>query len=569
MHLKAHLPLPARTETTGAIAEPHLHLAIRPRLVWLLLAGLQHSGLRHSGLLLTVLLLTLVLKAFPTHAEARPQPVRSHESLMEIPDIKAITSSEAHMYVLSGREGLVVFRTGTDEPQWLYSSSGLANRGDRLVTDIRFSYLFGRDGRLTVIEPTSVLGVYSSTRLAGDPNDLVRLGNELFLADGEAGLLRISLETPESVDQDPETVFSHNRPVLSLARISSQLFALDDQARLFVFEFDDGTLSQSGNFQLPRAAAQLHAPGNRLYMTTENGAVYRIRSDGRSDELFRISEAVRDLKHWNDYYLIRGESNRIWIARQGMRPTPFREDPSAGNHITVFKDQLWISEYRQLGRWVDARHLAAMQPDPDTTDPATPSLTRPGRSADEPLRVSGIENQIIPYPRPLLMSLSLDSAHDISTVSFQQRSRIDAIHIRGNGLYWQPSSADIGTHEISIIASSPDGQADSTSFTVTVRPFNSPPRFSPVRTLSIPVDEEFTIPIRATDPDGSDASLIRYIGVDLPDGATLDEQSGRFRWTPTRRQTGEHDFQVIATDQFGAASSMNVTVQVIDLSRGE
>ncbi len=524
---------------------------------------------RPASLMLTCLLLILILKTFPTHAETRPQPVRSHESLMEIPDIKAITSSEAHMYVLSDREGLVVFRTGTEEPQWLYSSSGLANRGDRLLTDIRFSYLFGRDGRLTIIEPTSVLGVYSSTRLDHDPRDMVRLGNYLFLADGETGLLRISLETPETVDQNPESVFSHNRPFLSLARITSQLFALDDQARLFVFELDNGSLTQSGNFQLPRGASQLHSPGNRLYMTTDNGAVYRIRSDGRSDELFRISESVRDLKHWNDNYLIRGESSRIWIARQGLRPTLFREDPSAGNHITVFKDQLWISEYRQLARWVDAAHIATMRPDPGTVDPDTPSVTQPGSPGEGPLRISDIENQIIPYPRPLLMSLSLDSSHDISTVSFQQRSRVDAIRIRGNGLYWQPSSSDIGTHEISLIASSQDGQTDSTSFTVTIRPFNTPPRFSHVRPLSIPVDEEFSIPIRATDPDGSDASLIRYIGVDLPDGATLDEQSGRFRWTPTRRQTGEHEFQVIATDQFGAASSMNVAVQVIDLSRGE
>jgi len=554
MHSIDNQRFPVHTETTVTVPESPFHATLRLRLVQLLLGGL---------------LLSLALKAFPTHSEARPQPVRSHESLMDIPDIKAITSSEAHMYVLSGREGLVVFRTGTGEPQWLYSSSGLANRGDRLETDIRFSYLFGRDGRLTVIEPTSVLGVYSSTQLADDPNDLVRLGNDLFLADRETGLLRISLETPESVDRDPEMAFSHNRPFLSLARISNQLFALDDQARLFVFELDDGSLTQSGNFQLPRGASQLYAPGNRLYMTTNGGAVYRIRSDGRSDELFRISEPVMDLEHWNDNYLIRGESRRIWIARQGLRPTLFRDDPSAGNHITVFKDQLWISEHRQLGRWVDAGHVATMRPDPETADPDTPLVTRPGSPADEPLRISGINNQIIPYPRPLLMSLSLESAHDISSISFQQRSRIDAIHIRGNGLYWQPSSSDIGSHEISIIASAPDGQADSTSFTVTVRPFNSPPRFSPVRPLSIPVDDEFSIPIHATDPDGSDASLIRYIGVDLPDGATLDEQSGRFRWTPTRRQTGEHEFQVIATDQFGAASSMNITVQVIDLSRDE
>ncbi len=521
-----------------------------------------------SPLIIFAIFFLPLMPAGTLDADARPQPVRVHETLMEIPDIQALTSSEAHLYVLSGREGLVVFRTGTESLQWLYSSSGLSNRGNRLITDIRFSHLFGRDGTLTIIEPTSVLGVYSSTQLANDPNDLVRIGNDLFLADGEAGLLRISLETQESVDQNPQTAFSHSRPILSLERISSQLFALDDQARLMLFEHGDGELSESGSFQLPRGASQLHVIANRLYMTAENGTVYRIRSDGRTDELFRIEEPVAALERWNENYLIRGESSRIWIARQGLRPTLFREDPSAGNHMTVFKNQLWISEHRQLSRWDDTGLIATM---PDTAMDGPDGATTPVRSGDsgDALRITPVSDRVIPYPRPLLMPFSLESGHDLSQVTFQQRSRIDAIRIRGNGLYWQPSSSDIGSHPVTIIASTPDGQTDSTTFSITVRPFNSPPRFSPVRTISIPVDEEFTIPIQARDPDGSDASLIRYIGVDLPDGASLNEQSGRFQWTPTRRQTGEHEFQVIATDQYGAASSMNVTVVVVDLSRAD
>ena len=531
-----------------------MHLKVKPlRLNSRLLNG------RTYGIVLLMTL--LIISAFPATTNARPQPVRSHETLMEIPEIKAITSSEAHMYVFSGREGLVVFRTGAESLQWLYSSSGLANRGERLITDIRFSYLISRDGRLTVIEPTSVLGVYSSTRLASEPNDLVRMGTNLYLA-GRNGLLRLSLETPESVDESPANAFSHNRPIISVVRITNQLFALDNQSRLLLFDYDDGELYEAGNFQLPRNGDKLHVLGNRLYMTTDSGAIYRIRSDGRSDELFRIDEAITQLERWNENYLIRGESNRIWIARQGLRPTLFREDPDAGNHITVFKEQLWISEFRQLSRWEDAGHIATL---PSSGQRDTSADTR--GSSDETLRISPIENQIIPYPRPLLMPLTLNSAHELKQVSFQQRSHIDGIQIRGNSLYWQPSSSDIGTHNVSMIASLPDGQTDSTSFRITVRPFNSPPRFSPIRTLSIPVEEEFSIPIQATDPDGSDANLIRYIGVDLPDGATLHEQSGSFQWTPARRQTGEHEFQVIATDQYGAASSMSITINVIDLTR--
>ncbi|MEX0680234.1 MAG: putative Ig domain-containing protein [Balneolales bacterium] len=485
---------------------------------------------------------------------------------MEVPDIKAVTSSDAHMFVLSEREGLIVFRTSADSLQWLYTSSGLANRGDHLVTDIRFSYLFGRNQRLTVIEPTSVLGVYSSTRLSFDPGDVVRINNDLFLSDYQYGIRKLSLDSPESVDRNPESAFQHDQPFISLSRISNRLFALDDQNRLFLFEYRNGELSNKTEYRLPSNSSRLHTIGNSLYVTTDNGSVHRIRTDGRSDELFKIDEPVTHLVNWNNNYFIRGESNRIWIARQGLSPTLFRDDATAGNHITTFKDQLWISDFQQLSRWQDTGDVAIFNNENGQDEGA---VSRPGQNTSEILRVTEIDNQIIPYPRPLILPLSLESSHNMQEVRFQQRSNINGISIRGNSLYWQPSSSHVGTHAISLIANTPDGQSDSTSFSVTVRPFNSPPRFSPVRQLSIPVNEEFTIPFQASDPDGSDSNMIRYIGVDLPENASLNERSGQFEWIPTRRQTGEHTFQVIATDQYGAASSLDIKINVINLQRGD
>ncbi len=507
----------------------------------------------------------LLLSGYCT-SHAVPKLVKSPETLMEIPEIRTIASSETHLYVLSEREGLMVFRTTTNSLQWLYNSSGLANRGHRLVTDIRFSYLFGREGRITVIEPTSVLGVYSSTQLLNNPNDVIRVNSDLFIADNDHGIRKLSLETSESVDTPPEPVFNHDRPIISVAQISRQLFALDDQNRLFVFEYENGNINPESDHQLPGTSGSMHVVGNRLYMTTPDGEIFRIRTDGRSDKLFGIDEAVTHLKWWNENYLIRGESNRIWIAHQGLTPTLFRDDPNAGNHITTFKGQLWISEYQQLCRWVDADHIARFE---ESEEPDQVDTIVPDRLPEEPLRIAPIDNQIIPYPRPLLVAFSLESNHDISTVRFQQKSRINDIRIDGNSLYWQPSAGDAGTHTISVVATSLEGQTDSTSFRVNVRPFNTPPRFSPVRPLSITVNEEFSIPFQATDPDGIDKELIRYIGVDLPEKASLDERSGEFVWTPSRRQAGEHKFQIIATDQYGAASSLDVTINVVDLSREE
>ena len=59
-------------------------------------------------------------------------------------------------------------------------------------------------------------------------------------------------------------------------------------------------------------------------------------------------------------------------------------------------------------------------------------------------------------------------------------------------------------------------------------------------------------------------NLIRYVGVDMPEGARIDERSGLFQWTPTIRQVGTHEFKVIATDQYGAAASLTVTLKVTE-----
>ncbi len=527
------------------------------------------------AVLLTLFLTTPAWTVASADAPAKPPFIRNFDTLMEIGGIKALTASETHFYILSEREGLIVFRAHSDSLQWLYSSSGLANRGDNLVTDIRFSYLFGKDRRLTVIEPTSVLGVYSSTRLDTDPSDVVRIENDLFLAGLGNGVKRLSVETPESLDRKPDLVFPHQETIVALARIGRQLFALDASNRLFHFEYEDGDITLMAEHRMPRGTRHLYVDGTRLYAASTLGDIYRIRPDGRADGLFSIDEPVTHFLRWKNNYFIRGGSNRIWVTRQGVRPTLFRDDADAGNYMVVVKDQLWISEYQQLGQWQQTDdYTSRVLRSPDATDRPAPHDTRHDDHPDDrkpgsgdTLRLAPIDDQIIPFPRPLIIAFRLESGHHLQDIRFQQRSRIDGIQIRGNSMYWRPSTSDVGNHIISIIASSRDGQTDSTSFQVTVRQFNSPPRFTPVRTLSIALDEEFSIPIRAHDPDGSGNGLIRYIGVDLPDGSSLNERTGLFRWTPARRQAGTHEFQVIATDQYGAAASLDVRINVLDLRR--
>ncbi|MEX0994745.1 MAG: Ig domain-containing protein, partial [Balneolaceae bacterium] len=166
--------------------------------------------------------------------------------------------------------------------------------------------------------------------------------------------------------------------------------------------------------------------------------------------------------------------------------------------------------------------------------------------------------------RPLLQPVVLGSGHPAEEVEFTYRSNIHNAKMRGQTFYWKPTATQIGRHEVTIIATASDGRSDSTRFSIDLRPFNTPPRFTPVRPITINVEEEFTLDIRAIDPDGKKPDLIRYLGVDLPSGAKLEEKTGIFTWTPTLRQVGEFEFQVIATDQYGAASQQDINIRVIE-----
>ncbi len=179
--------------------------------------------------------------------------------------------------------------------------------------------------------------------------------------------------------------------------------------------------------------------------------------------------------------------------------------------------------------------------------------------------IKPIPDQIVPYPHALLLPFQIDGDVNVGDIEFSYQSNIDDAIIQGQSIYWKPEMEDVGRHRIEITATAPNGQTAGTRFMVEVRSFNAPPRFIPIRRISVPVGIPYRLPIKALDPDGMNKNLIRYLGVNLPNGATINEQTGIFKWEPSARQIGENTFRVIATDQFGAASSIDVTIRVIQV----
>lgn len=506
------------------------------------------------------LFLTIIL-LLTLHSQGLAQWTQDFSRQMEIPNIITLESSESHLYALSDSEGLAVFRAHSDSLQYLYTSTGMQQRGNRMDSDIRFAYLYGDTRRLTVIEPTSVLGVYSSTVLPERPRSVKRVGNYLYMAMGSGGLGSLSLESPESVDSDvrliDESRFSGSQVQYLATDRNRILYVLSGNRYVDIFTIssgdDESVAEHEERAELDRDAEKIFLTSDELIGADRSGNIFLISSGGSTSEIGSVGSSIRDLRIWNEQLVVRTNDGELWIGSMDGEIALWKDDGEAGNFFTVTEDQLWVSERGRLAPVVSREGMA----------------NGSGESNGENrLVLKEIPDITIPFPRPLLLPLELEYEFD-GDVSLTFDAPFSNARIRGNTLLWQPSATQTGRHRVEVIATSPDGQSDRQTFTVDLRPFNSPPRFTSVRPVSIPVGESFQLDIRAVDPDGVNPNLIRYLGVDLPEGARLNEKTGLFTWNPNVRQVGEHTFQVVATDQYGAATSQDFEIRVIEIEEAE
>lgn len=498
-------------------------------------------------------LLICVTVWFSTDAIAQNTIVASPSSIHRIPDLITISASATHLYALSETEGLVVFRTNTDTLQYIFTSEGMQQRGHTLVSDVRFAYQFGQGNRITVIEPTSLLGVYSSTTLPAQPLSVSRIATTLYIATGPGGLVSLPLDSPSAFDTEPVSIEipGDNTAVIDVISVSNRFYALLSSGNLGEFLIDGNEivfrqlLSTGVN-----SARQLHQVGGQLHASDALGNLFLLQSDGNARIKAEFGNEVSKIEQWNESYVVRTTSGVMYKMEQNGSVTPLLSDTNSGNHFAIANNSLWIATYDLLSRY----HI-------NTQRSGNNSSTRIGQ-----LRFNPISNQIISFPRAVLIPLETSGVNP-TDVRFQIESEVNNAEIRGNGFYWQPSLSQTGIHSFSINAIASDGQTQKQSFIVDVRSFNAPPRFNPTRPLTISVEENFTLPIKAIDPDGIDQDLIRYHGVDLPEGSSISERTGMFSWTPDRRQVGDHEFRVIATDQFGAATSQTISITVRNMNR--
>jgi len=478
------------------------------------------------------------------------------QDVLRVPSLQAISGSHTHLYVLSSTQGLAVFRASGDSLIYLYTSDALLRRGNMMRSDARFAYLYGNDSRITVIDPTVSQALYSVAILQSEPLGLARVGSKLFLAMGTAGVASVSLADPASMEDTYETVqarFGPGESAIDIVSQANRIFVLGSTGTIYPFVVSPGTITQEAPVATGFNAKRIFASNGSILLTTDIGIAIQYDRPSFPAEIATIGSAVTDAHFTGSAWVVRTEDARLWKidTSANNRVTILRDNSSAGNHVTINKDNIWISEFGRIST------LTEVSTPLDTVDDQAPS---------NQIRITRVSDRNIPFPQPLLVSFTLEEGFD-KGISWYVRHSSRAVPVRGNALLWQPSSSEIGTNRFTVIASNSLGASDSLTFNVEVRQFNAPPRLTPTRPVSIPADEEFRLQLAGIDPDGSDTDLVRYTGVNLPDGIVLDPQTGLLRWTPSDRQLGRHVLQIITSDQFGASMSNEVILNVIRMRR--
>lgn len=480
------------------------------------------------------------------------------QTVMRVPEVAALSGSYTHLYVLSSEEGLAVFRATPDSISWIFTSDALINRGNVLVSDARFGYLFGSGRRLTVIDPTMPQALYSATTLPSQPLGVARLGSVLFLAMGREGIGSLSLAAPDAVDESFSKLsgdMGANESILGVAPGTNRVFALGSTGTIYPFIISSGNPVQDAPVATGLPVTSIHGSGNAFLLSTDAGDLYSWMRGELPRPLGNVEEPVSDAYAWNEGWLVRTDAGQVWLAHaegDSAITVKLRDNRSAGNYITVNKATAWISEFGRIST------LSAA---------SIPAPTSGGSERAGEVRIAALPDLSLPYPQPVLASFSLADGSQQRINWFARHHRTGAVRVRGNAMIWQPSTSDIGTNEFTVIATNSIGQSDSTTFRVNVRQFNAPPQLIPIRPVSIPVDEEYRLQLSGMDPDGTDSELVRFSGVNLPDGVRLDSQTGLLRWTPTDKQLGRHVLQIITSDQYGASMSNEIILNVIRLRR--
>src|SRR5208337_4929048 len=126
---------------------------------------------------------------------------------------------------------------------------------------------------------------------------------------------------------------------------------------------------------------------------------------------------------------------------------------------------------------------------------------------------------------------------------------------------WSPTTADLGTHNITLRVDDGLGGYATQSYVinVTTPPPNRPPYFTSEPVVDANVNTAYTYEATAVDPDGNSLTFAVAAG---PDGLKIDPGTGLVSWTPTSPQLGPQNVSLTVADGQGGTATQSYTILV-------
>ncbi len=128
---------------------------------------------------------------------------------------------------------------------------------------------------------------------------------------------------------------------------------------------------------------------------------------------------------------------------------------------------------------------------------------------------------------------------------------------------WIPDNTQVGPYPIIFMATDSKG-ATSVPQTATITVLNGSPILTDPGNKTVAANDLLSFTLEATDPNGDTLTYSAALTGDskLPDGASIDSETGVFSWKPTLSQVGVYQITFKVEDKKGGSDSKEITITV-------
>jgi hypothetical protein len=186
--------------------------------------------------------------------------------------------------------------------------------------------------------------------------------------------------------------------------------------------------------------------------------------------------------------------------------------------------------------------------------------------------ISAIAEQVIDENAPFALKIEFSDPDKedqdkliIETANLPGTATVDR---QSGNFSWTPTYDDAGVYpNITISISDPAGAKAEQVFTVTVNNVNRPPEIQKAEKIISAENQAVAQTFIATDPDKEDEGKLVFSIDNLPEGASLDAQTGSFAWTPNFLQAGNYTIKVKVTDSGELSAEMEAAIEITNVNR--